>query len=181
LKTGVRIAGGEFRGRPLAVPPQARPTEGRVREALFSIWQERVGGARLLDLFSGSGVVALEALGRGALETVCVDQSPQALRTLQENAARLGVSVHGRRLTLPEGLDRLRESGPFDLIFVDPPYAFPDYLGLLAGIAPLLRPEGEVAVEHASRTELPAEAGPLVRVGARSYGESALGFYRRLY
>lgn len=152
-----------------------------MREALFSIWQERLDGARLLDLFAGSGVVALEALGRGALEAVCVDASPQALRTLQENAARLGVSVQGRRLNLPEGLERLAEGGPFDLIFADPPYAFPDYPGLLAAAAPRLRPDGEVAVEHASRAELPAEAGPLVRVDARGYGESALAFYRRLY
>ena len=64
MKPGVRITGGEFRGRGLAVPPGARPTEGRVREALFSIWNDRIEGARVLDLFAGSGVVGLEALGR---------------------------------------------------------------------------------------------------------------------
>src|SRR6185436_4144983 len=73
VKSGVRVTGGEHRGRGLAVPPGARPTEGRVREALFSIWSDRLEGARVLDLFAGSGVVGLEALGRGALSALAVD------------------------------------------------------------------------------------------------------------
>ena len=63
---GVRISGGELRGRVLEVAPGVRPTEGRVREALFSIWQDRLPDAKFLDLFAGSGAVGLEALSRGA-------------------------------------------------------------------------------------------------------------------
>ena len=109
VKPGVRITGGEFRGRGLAVPPGARPTEGRVREALFSIWSDRIEGARVLDLFAGSGVVGLEALGRGALSALAVDQNLRAVETLEANAGKLGERLlEIRRLTLPAGLARLQ-------------------------------------------------------------------------
>lgn len=176
MKPGVRVAGGAFRGRGLVVPPGARPTEGRVREALFSIWSDRLENARVLDLFAGSGVVGLEAVGRGALSAVAVDDNVRALKTLEENAARLGERMEIRRLTLPAGLSHL--NGPFDLVFADPPYAFEPYGELLAGVAPLLAPDGEVVVEHSSRREMPLESGPLVRVEVRRYGESSLSFYR---
>jgi len=177
VKPGVRVTGGAFRGRGLAVPPGARPTEGRVREALFSIWSDRIENARVLDLFAGSGVVGLEAVGRGALSALAVDDNLQTIKILEANAALLkdkGLKV--RRLTLPAGLARL--TGPFDLVFADPPYAFEPYEELLAGVAPLLAPDGEVVIEHSSRREMPLEAGPLVRVDVRRYGESSLSFYR---
>lgn len=182
MRPGVRITGGELRGRGVAVPPGARPTEGRVREALFSIWSGRLDGARFLDLFAGSGVVALEALSRGALAAVAVDDDPRAVRALEANAARLGERLlQIRRLSLPDGLARLAEqgSGPFDLVFADPPYDFGSYEELLRGLPPLLAADAEIAVEHSSRRELPLEAGPLTRVDVRRYGESAVSFYRR--
>jgi 16S rRNA (guanine(966)-N(2))-methyltransferase RsmD len=181
VKRGVRITGGEFRGRGLAVPPGARPTEGRVREALFSIWSDELGGARFLDLFAGSGVVALEALSRGVLSALAVDDDPRAVKILEANAARLGETLlQIRRLALPGGLARLMEQsvGPFDLVFADPPYNFDFYEDLLQGLPPLLAPDAEVAVEHSSRRDLPLEAGPLTRVDVRRYGESAVSFYR---
>lgn len=179
MKPGVRITGGEFRGRGLAVPPGARPTEGRVREALFSIWSDQIQGARVLDLFAGSGVVGLEALGRGALSALAVDQNLRAVETLEANAGKLGERLlEIRRLTLPAGLARL-QSGAFDLVYADPPYNFPLYAELLEAVSPLLALDGEVAVEHMSRRELPIEAGPLIRVDVRKYGDSAVSFYRR--
>jgi 16S rRNA (guanine966-N2)-methyltransferase len=179
VKSGVRITGGEFRGRGLAVPPGARPTEGRVREALFSIWSDRLAGARVLDLFAGSGVVGLEALGRGALSALAVDQGLPAVKTLEANAAKLGEGLlEIRRLTLPEGLARL-PTGAFDLVYADPPYTFASYGELLEGAAPLLAQDGEIAVEHTSRRELAIEVGLLTRIDVRRYGESAISFYRR--
>jgi 16S rRNA (guanine966-N2)-methyltransferase len=179
---GVRVTGGDFRGRSLAVPPGARPTEGRVREALFSIWSDRLDGARVLDLFAGSGVVGLEAAGRGALTVLAVDESLAAVKTLEANAARLGERLMDiRRLPLPTGLARLASEGrgPFDLVYADPPYNFTGYEELLAGVAPLLATDAEVAVEHSSRRSLPVEVGELVRVDSRRYGESAVSFYRK--
>jgi len=181
LKPGVRVTGGAFRGRSLAVPPGARPTEGRVREALFSIWSERLEGARVLDLFAGSGVVGLEAAGRGALCVLAVEEGLHAVKTLQANAVRLGEALlEVRRLALPMGLGRLAAegAGPFDLVYADPPYNFSIYEDLLAGIGPLLATDGELVVEHSSRRALPLETGGLVRVDTRRYGESALSFFR---
>jgi 16S rRNA (guanine966-N2)-methyltransferase len=201
---GVRVTGGTFRGRALAVPAGVRPTEGRVREALFSIWRESLPGCRFLDLFAGSGVVGLEAAGRGALRVVCVDQDVQAVRAIAANAGRIGESlVETRRLGLPAGLARLaglggaggvrgaggvpaaggdgRAGAPaelFDLVFADPPYRFDAFEPLLLALPPLLAPGAEVGVEHSARRELPLTAGPLVRTGLRRYGESALAFYR---
>ena len=180
----VRATGGVHRGRWLAVPAGARPTEGRVREALFSIWHEPLqGGASLLDLFAGSGVVGLEAAGRGALRVICVDSDRRALPLLQSNRDRLGEAlVEIRRLELPGGLRELaaRGEGPFDLVFADPPYRFTAYGELLAGLAPLISEEGEAAIEHSARAALPEESGGLIRVDQRRYGECALSFYRRL-
>lgn len=180
MKPGVRITGGEFRGRGLAVPPGARPTEGRVREALFSIWSDRIENARVLDLFAGSGVVGLEALGRGALSVLAVDEGLRAVKTLEVNAGKLGERLlQIRKLTLPTGLARIVEEGPFDLVYADPPYNFDAYGELLESVAALLAQDAEVAVEHSSRRDLPIEAGTLARVDVRRYGESAISFYRQ--
>ncbi|MEP7011317.1 MAG: 16S rRNA (guanine(966)-N(2))-methyltransferase RsmD [Acidobacteriota bacterium] len=178
--SGVRLSGGEFRGRVLAVPKGARPSEGRVREALFSIWGQRLEGARLLDLFAGSGAVALESMGRGAMSAVAVEGNPQALETIEANANKLGKGlIEIRNMILPAGLARLAETGErFDLVFADPPYAFNAYTGLLEGIAPLLAEEGEVVIEHSARVHLATEAGGLVQIEERRYGETALSFYR---
>jgi 16S rRNA (guanine966-N2)-methyltransferase len=195
---GVRVTGGTFRGRALTVPAGARPTEGRVREALFSIWRESLPGCRFLDLFAGSGVVGLEAAGRGALRVVCVDQDVQAVRAIAGNAQRIGEPlVETRRLTLPAGLADLAGAaaaggdaraggdgrcgagaGSFDLVFADPPYGFDTFEPLLLALPPLLAADAEIAVEHAARRQLPLIAGPLVRTDVRRYGESALAFYR---
>lgn len=182
----VRVTGGLHKGRLLAVPPQARPTEGRVREALFSIWHEPLAeGARVLDLFAGSGVVGLEAAGRGALRVVCVDWDKRSFPVLQSNRDRLEEAlVELRVLELPSGLAELaeREGKVFDLVFADPPYRFSGYASLLAAVAPLLAPGAEVAIEHSARASVPAEVpiegARLVRVDQRRYGESALSFYR---
>jgi 16S rRNA (guanine966-N2)-methyltransferase len=180
VKPGVRISGGAHRGRGLTVPPGARPTEGRVREALFSIWGDRLDGARVLDLFAGSGAVGLEAVGRGALAALLVDENLRAVKTLEENLALLKEkTVEIRRLTLPGALGRLAEAGPFDLVYADPPYTFQPYDTLIAGVAPLLATDGELVVEHSTRRDLPVQAGALVRTDTRKYGESSLSFYRK--
>jgi 16S rRNA (guanine(966)-N(2))-methyltransferase RsmD len=178
----LRLSGGRHGGRVLTVPRDVRPTGGRVREALFSIWGGRVDGARVLELFAGSGAVALEALGRGAASATAVEREPRALAALAGNAERLGerAALTLRRGALPAELGRLARSGagPFDLVFADPPYGFMAHAALLEALEPLLAPDAEVVLEHSTKTEPPAEAGGLVRVDRRRYGESALSFYR---
>lgn len=175
----LRLSGGVFRGRKIAVPEVARPTEGRVREALFSIWSDSVEGARLLDLFAGSGAIAFEALSRGAAKVVLVDASREVAATLTRNRDKLGIAPDDALIvaaSLPTS--RLAARGPFDLVFADPPYAFDQYAELLAMVGPLLAEGGEFVLEHSSRTPPPEAAGGLVLNRQKSYGGSALGFYR---
>jgi 16S rRNA (guanine(966)-N(2))-methyltransferase RsmD len=177
-RNAVRITGGTLRGQRVAVPHGARPSEGRVREALFSRWQERLPDARFLDLFAGSGAVALEAVSRGAAFALCVESDLSAVRQLEATLRRLaGGRVRVRRANLPAGLAAVAE-GPFDLAFADPPYRFHAHEGLVAAVAPLLAPDGELAIEHSARVELPGAVATLAMCDQRRYGESALSFYQ---
>ncbi|HVS15733.1 MAG TPA: 16S rRNA (guanine(966)-N(2))-methyltransferase RsmD [Thermoanaerobaculia bacterium] len=174
----LRIAGGGWRGRVLEAAPDSRPTQERVREALFSAWSPRLPGARVLDLFAGAGLVGLEALSRGAAFCGFVDHRDAALRALAANAARLGIEVASARLDLRRGLAELpAEWGTrFDLIFADPPYDYQGYDALVDAVASRLAPRGEAAVEHSSRCPL---AGDALRIDrTRRYGETTLTFLR---
>src|SRR5688500_3201345 len=121
----VRIVGGQFGGRQLVVPKDSRvrPTADRVREAWMSILGEELAGARVLDLFAGSGALGLEALSRGAVSATFVELNAPSLRALRENIAALAVD---QAVTVHRG-DALRyverlTSGDFDLVLADPPY-----------------------------------------------------------
>jgi 16S rRNA (guanine966-N2)-methyltransferase len=176
---GLRVASGALRGRKLGVPDGIRPTEQKVREALFSIWGDRLPEASLLDLFAGSGAVGIEAVSRGAFGVTLVESHRPVLEVLRRNAAILPAASF-RVLALPvdRALDELRASAvEFDLIFADPPYAWLPDPRFFAGCAALLRPGGALAVEHSARVALPVEVGELVRTDSRRYGESALAFF----
>ncbi len=184
----MRIGSGVLKGRSLRVPPGVRPSEGRVREALFNLWQMRVPGSRFLDLFAGSGAVAIEALSRGAAAAVLVERSGRVFKVVEANCKLLieGAQENGAlghwtiyRFPLPAGLSSrpLADQDPFDLVFADPPYDFDDWAGLLERIAPRLAPAGVAALEHSRRNPPPATGGGLTRRSSRRYGESVLSFY----
>lgn len=146
----VRIIGGQWRGRRLAVPPggEVRPSSDRVRETLFNWLMPRLPGARCLDLFAGTGVLGFEALSRGAAGVTFLERDPLVLRHLQETRDLLA-AVQAEIL----GYDALawlaeREPVAYDIIFVDPPFA----AGLVDQILTLLNrgwlsPDGLVYVE----------------------------------
>jgi 16S rRNA (guanine966-N2)-methyltransferase len=176
---GIRVSSGAFKGRQLEVPDGIRPTEQKVREALFSIWGERTAEAELLDLFAGTGAVGIEAASRGALTVTLVESDRRVLAALKRNAALLPAGSF-RLLALPvdRALAELRERGvEFDLVFADPPYSWVPVIDFFAGCSALLRPGGALAVEHSARVVLPLETAQLVRTGTRRYGESALTFF----
>lgn len=177
----LRIAGGELRGRRLASPPPGvRPTGARMREAMFSIWQGRLAGTRLLDLFAGSGIVGLEALSRGAAHVTFVDASQQVIRHLERSVAELVPGrARVRRGRLPHQL-LAWPAAPHDLVFADPPYAWEEWPALLAAAETWLSASGELAVEHSVRAPPPAAADGLVRFDQRAWGESAVSRYRRV-
>lgn len=177
----IRITGGSLRGRRVRVPRGVRPTEARLREALFSIWQSRVVAARFLDLFAGSGAVGLEASSRGAESVLLVEGRTAALRVLRRNCRQLGAA--GCRVVacnLPRGLPALTAGQSFDLIFADPPYRFRDYELLIAVCGRVLAAGGELALEHSHRSQLPERSANLGRIDRRSYGDSALSRYREI-
>jgi 16S rRNA (guanine966-N2)-methyltransferase len=127
-----RVIAGAAGGRRLAVPPGngTRPTSDRAKEGLFSTLESLRGtlhGARVADLYAGSGAVGLEALSRGAAHVLLVEADPRAARTVRENAAALGLpgaEVHtGRAERTAAGEP---QGGPYDLVFLDPPYDVPD-------------------------------------------------------
>lgn len=182
---GVRILGGALQGRRLDVPATARPTESRVREALFSIWGHDVGDCRFLDLFAGSGAVGLEAVSRGAASATFVECAKAALACLRRNlrladdSGQLGDStcrlVPSRLPRIPGAL----KSSHFDLAFADPPYDYDGYGSLLHEVRPLIEEGGELVIEHATQATLPASAG-WESVSTRRYGTSCLTFFRPL-
>jgi 16S rRNA (guanine966-N2)-methyltransferase len=179
----VRVVGGALRGRRLRVPAGARPTAGRVREALAAIWRDELEGAEILDLFAGSGALGIEALSRGALRAVFVESSPAARRDLQWNLEELDLEAAGTVVAAPAAtaLTALAATGErFGLIFADPPYAWAPSPDFLAAVERVLAPGGIFALEHSARSAPPPEAGELVRADLRRYGETAISLYRRV-
>ena len=128
-RRGLRVVAGEAGGRRLVAPPDARPTTDRVREAVFSALGDVVQGATVLDLYAGSGAMAIEALSRGAERAVLVDRDRAARAAIAENLETTGYTDRAR---VEEGTVMRFLEGPHpgwaqvDLVFCDPPYELPD-------------------------------------------------------
>ena len=159
----LRIIGGRWRGTRLQFPAVAaiRPTPDRVRETLFNWLQQAVVGARCLDLFAGSGALGLEALSRGAKCAVFVDESPQVARYLRETLARLQ-SIDGE---VHSGDARAylavlkKEAQPFDVVFLDPPFAATESSSLLSDLLVELERPGCLSHDAWIYLECPAGLG----------------------
>ena len=180
----MRIIAGEFKGRRLApVKGRTRPTSAMVREAIFNIVGQAVVGARVLDLFAGTGALGLEALSRGAKEAVFVEGHPAALAVLKRNIATLGVAPQTQVLPLPvmAALKRLsRQSGRFGLVLLDPPYGqelLPAALVALAGSG-VLDASALVVAEMSSQQGLPGLPEFLYPLTTRRYGDTQVAFWR---
>lgn len=182
-----RVIAGTAGGRRLAVPPgrDTRPTSDRAREGLFSTVQALLGpldGLRAADLFAGSGAVGLEALSRGAGHALLAESHPRAAKVIRENIAALGLPGAELVVDRVERLLKRPPAEPYDLIFLDPPYAVSDEAvhGLLAALRDngWLAEDALVAVERASR-------GPALRwpdgyaaERDRRYGEAIFWYGR---
>ena len=176
----VRIGAGQWKGRRLDVPAQARPTSGRAREALFSILQESLAGAVVLDLYAGSGAVGLEAVSRGAARAVLVEENAGELLRNVSKLDPEGSRVRILRGDAHRALLGLGELGErFDFIFADPPYAEDLPEGLLVGASALLRPGGLVVLQRDSPSATPAEPPGVSLVERRHYGRNVFYFFSR--
>lgn len=177
----MRIIAGEHKGRALTAPKgtDTRPTLDRVRESLFSILQLRIAGARVLDLFAGSGALGLEALSRGAEKAVFVDNGRAAQDAVRQNIQALNAGAQATLLCAhwEDALRRLRTAGEtFDLAFLDPPYQFAQASAMLEALrtGELLAGDALVIYEHA--TALPPDTARWHSVRARRYGDTTIAF-----
>ena len=166
----VRIIGGRWRGSklPVAPAPGLRPTSDRARETLFNWLQPMLPGARVLDLFAGSGALGLEALSRGAREALLVERDPALAESLRGTCARLGADDVATVLRA-DALELLRAPvhGRFDLVFVDPPFAEGLWDQALARLDPWLADDAWLYLES------PPAAPPAAPGGWRLHRESA--------
>ncbi len=180
-----RIIAGSAGGRRIEVPPgeATRPTTDRVREALFSILEARgaVRGARVLDLFAGSGALGLEAGSRGAADVVLVDSSRAAAEAARRNVAAVGLPRVSVVLSSVQKYLSVHTPHPADLVLADPPYwlSEEDLATALGYLARGWLGQGAlIVVERAGRTPEPRWSSDLERVEVRRYGQTALWIAR---
>ena len=183
----MRIVAGEFRGRELTTPAGGvtRPTAARAREALFSILAD-VSGARVLDLYAGSGALGIEALSRGAEQLVLVESNKAAQNAIRSNLSKLGLEARASLLPMraEASLKALERHAPFSLLFADPPWADAQAaLQLLEKLAAasLFAPAARLVLEHAARTPPTlAVNSPLQAVDTRRWGDTAVTIFQVL-
>jgi len=188
----MRIIGGQSRGLKLATPRgrEVRPILDRVRESLFGILRREVPEACVADLFAGTGVIGLEALSRGADRCLFIEKDPRCIGTIGENIrrARCAERCEVIRADVFRTADRLAGHGPFDLIFLDPPYRIMrserhhsrvmDLLERLGGPGGLAE-EGMVILRLPSDITVPGQVGPLTQIDRRRYGGMRIAFWKR--
>lgn len=181
----VRVVGGDARGRRLAVPAHGtRPTSDRARESLFNtlLTYIELTDARVLELFAGSGAVGIEALSRGASQVTFVDSARPAVATITANLRAVGLTGGLVRCATAASYLRSAPADPYDVVFLDPPYALPDddLRALLAQLVEhqWVRLGGLVVVERAAGQPLEF-AEPIETLKQRRYGSAALWYGRR--
>ncbi len=175
----MRLIGGVFGGRTLTAPRgrSTRPTPERVREAVFSILAD-VTDELVLDLFAGSGAMALEAVSRGARHATLVDSSPAAIAAIRANVSALGIAaevLHQRALPFLRNAEIYGRQ--YDLVFLDPPYSHAAGLGpeLARALSPVLAPGARVVVESGPRAPLELEL--LAQSDERRYGDTRIEIF----
>jgi 16S rRNA (guanine966-N2)-methyltransferase len=181
----MRITGGQAKGRVLSSPKglKIRPTSDRIREALFNIIGQDLSGARVIDLFAGTGSLGLEALSRGAECALFIDSSRHALELIKRNTALCGFHDRGIfvRRDLRNGIPSLHPflGTPVDLVFLDPPYGkgwIPSVLEELAG-RPLLAAGARLVAETGKSEELPDSVGGIHMLNTRAHGDTRISIY----
>jgi 16S rRNA (guanine966-N2)-methyltransferase len=176
----MRIVAGTLGGRRITAPPgtDTRPTSDRVREALFSALGPLDPQMRVLDLFAGSGALAIEALSRGAGRAVLVEKDARAAKVIQGNLEALKLPASAARVRRRDALAALkdaREAGEsYDLVFLDPPYRLATGLGpeLASALVPVLAPGARVIGESDRRT--PLDLPGMSTTFERRYGDTLL-------
>ncbi len=182
----MRIISGTARGRKLLAPngyETTRPTLDRVKESMFSIIQNKVFAARVLDVFAGTGSLGLEAASRGAKECVLVDRSPETYGYLHKNIENLKFTDICKSLNMDsyEALNKLGNNGKvFDIIFIDPPYMknmIPKAVEIIESMN-LLEKDGVIVTKIDTKEELYTGTESIVLSDYRKYGNTTICFYK---
>ncbi len=179
----IRITSGAQKGRRLRAPRSAglRPTSERVRGAIFSILgQEAVEGARVLDLYAGTGALGIEALSRGADWADFVEADARRCIQIRDNLRELGLAQRGHvyQSRVEKAITIL--TSPYDLVFIDPPYDLDPWDWLMNALSErgLVKANGLVVAEHSPRTSLASRYGRLVLETGRRYGDTSVSIYK---
>jgi 16S rRNA (guanine966-N2)-methyltransferase len=172
----VRVVAGIYGGRRLVAPPgdATRPTSDRVREALFSVLGASISGARVLDLFAGSGALGIEALSRGAATAVFVDSARAAVKAIRANLDALGIEATVLPIAARQALRAAADRGEaYDLVFLDPPYRHAAELGreLSEALPAVLALGARVVSESDRRARLELD---LPMTDERRYGDTVI-------
>ena len=186
-----RVIAGSARGIRLQAPgPGTRPLGDRVKQTLFAILEPGLSGARVLDLFAGSGAAGIEALSRGAAAAVFVERDPTAVSVIQANLRATGLDPLPRAIVIRADAvafigRAVDEQPPFDIVIIDPPYADVEVRDrvlrrLGAPVVPALKAGARIVVKHFWRDQPPDRVGLLASERGRRFGETALTFYRRV-
>jgi 16S rRNA (guanine(966)-N(2))-methyltransferase RsmD len=177
----MRIVAGTHRGRRLLGPDtkDIRPTADRVRESIFNALGQRCEALRVLDLFAGTGAMALEALSRGAHSALLVDNGLNAVRLCKQNISNLGFEAQSEvwHMDVFVALSRFKiQSRSFELVFADPPYAFQKWEELLSTIweEGILSPGGKMVFERDKRCPLPVLTGALSLQKEMKFGDTVV-------
>ncbi len=178
----MRIIAGSARSRTILTPEgrDTRPTLDRVRESLFNILQPYTLGAKVLDLFAGSGALSLEALSRGADFALLVDAARDANRIENQNVQALGFQSKSEVVLMDWQqaiIKKAPQYAPFDLVFLDPPYKMVDLVQVGEALLPLLHQGSVVVIEHDEKTEPLFHERYELR-DKRRYGKAGILFYR---
>lgn len=178
----MRITSGKYKGRIIEAAKGIRPTEDRVRKALFDILGD-IKGLSFLEIFAGSGAVGFEAVSRGVKELTLVEYNRNCLRAINKNIESLkerACQIYGQ-----EADDAIRtlgkENKKFDIIFLDPPYYKELTKKTLQTLKAydILTPYGIIAVQHFKKENLPKESGDLALFKQAKYADTVLSFYRK--
>ncbi|HLE02692.1 MAG TPA: RsmD family RNA methyltransferase [Dehalococcoidia bacterium] len=178
----MRVIAGEAKGKPLKAPKAIRPTTDLVKGAIFSMLEALGGGwERVLDLYSGSGALGIEALSRGAGWADFVEKEPRNCSVIKDNLEKTGFKEHSHVYccSVKRALEFLE--GDYSLVLMDPPYAMPGLEGLVGEVAlsPRLKKGSFLVVSHSSRTPLPPQFDGLMRIKERQHGDTAISIYQK--
>lgn len=179
----MKIIGGVARGKKIFIPKGVylRATTDRTKESLFNILPS-IEGKSFLDLFAGTGNIGIEAMSRGAVRTVFVEQNPLMIKAIKKNLSLCGFERNYEiiKTTVEQGVGILsRRKDRYDIIFADPPYE-KGYVGKilqLLSLASLNSEDGVIAIEHTVREEFEADIGKIALVDQRKYGETVISFF----